>query len=152
MLMLTGSLAGFLQIGTAAGWLAAIVVFLVIEGLVPGLISIWFAFGSLAALIAALLRAPMWLQLLWFFLVSVAALCLTRLLAKKYINSKAQPDMLIGAECVVKEPIDNLMGTGAVSVGGRIWTARTEEDGITAQPGEIMKVIRIEGVKLIVKK
>ena len=52
----------------------------------------------------------------------------------------------------MKEPIDNLMGTGAVSVGGRIWTARTEEDGITAQPGEIMKVIRIEGVKLIVKK
>lgn len=155
LLMLTGSLTGFLQIGTAAGWLAAIVVFLVIEGLVPGLISIWFAFGSLAALIAALLRAPMWLQLLWFFLVSVAALCLTRPLAKKYINSKTQPtnaDMLIGAECVVKEPIDNLMGTGAVSVGGRIWTARTEEDGITAQPGEIMKVIRIEGVKLIVKK
>lgn len=153
MTLLTGPLVGFIQVGTAAGWLAAIVVFLVIEGLVPGLISIWFAFGSLAALIAALLHAPMWLQLLWFFIVSVAALCLTRPLARKYVNSKAQPtnaDMLIGAECVVKEPIDNLRGTGAVSVRGRIWTARTEEDGVTAQPGEIMKVVRIEGVKLIV--
>lgn len=155
LMIFTGPLMGFLQAGTAAGWLAAIVVFLVIEGVVPGLVSIWFAFGSLAALISALLNAPMWLQLLWFFLVSVASLCLTRPLAKKYVNSRVQPtnaDMLIGAECVVEETIDNLHGTGAVSVRGRIWTARMEEDGVTAQPGDVMKVVRIEGVKLIVKK
>lgn len=155
MMILTGSLPSILSAGTAAGWLIAIVVFLVVEGLVPGLVSIWFAFGSLAALIASLLHAPAWLQVLWFFAVSVAALCLTRPLAKKYINSKVQPtnaDMIIGADCVVRETIDNLMGTGAVTVGGKTWTARTEEDGITAQPGDIMKVVRIEGVKLIVRK
>lgn len=155
MTIFTASLTGIFSTGTAAGWLIAIVVFLIIEGIVPGLVSIWFAFGSLAALIASLLHAPFWLQVLWFFIVSVAALCLTRPFARKYVNARAQPtnaDMIIGADCVVKETISNLMGTGAVSAGGKIWTARTEEDGVTAEPGEIMKVVRIEGVKLIVRK
>lgn len=155
MPILASSLSSLFATGTAAVWLVAIVVFLVVEGLVPGLVSIWFAFGALAALIAAMLHAPMWLQVLWFFVVSVAALVITRPLAKKYVNAKVQPtnaDMIIGSECVVKETINNLMGTGAVAVGGKVWTARTEEEGVTAEPGEILKVLRIEGVKLIVTK
>lgn len=149
----SSALFNLISAGTSALWLVAIVVFLVIEGIVPGLVSIWFALGALAALVASLLHAPFWLQILWFFIVSVLALCLTRPLAKKYVNAKVQPtnaDMLIGADCVVKETINNLMGTGAVSVGGKIWTARTLMDGMIVQPGEIMQVIRIEGVKLIV--
>ena len=141
-------------ISSSAWWLAAIVVFLIIEGAVPGLVSIWFALGALAALIASLLHAKLWLQLLWFFAVSVLALCLTRPMAKKFINAKVQPtnaDMLIGEDCIVKEEINNLLGAGAVSVKGKIWTARTEKDGVIAAEGEVMKVLRIEGVKLIVE-
>lgn len=135
-------------------WLIAMVVLLVIEGIVPGLVSIWFAVGALAALIAALVGAPLWLQLLWFVLVSVAALVLTRPLARKYINARVKPtnaDMLIGKDCVVTEEIDNLRGTGAVSVGGKIWTARMAEADGKAARGEVRKVLRIEGVKLIVE-
>ena len=135
-------------------WLIAMIVLLVVEGLVPGLISIWFALGALAALVSALLHAPLWLQIVWFLVVSIAALALTRPLAKKYINSKTQPtnaDMLIGKECVVRESIDNVLGTGAVSVDGKVWTARTECDDIKAQEGSRAVVVRIEGVKLIVK-
>ena len=51
-------------------WLAAMVVFLIIEAATAGLATIWFALGALAALIAAALHAPMWLQLAWFFVVS----------------------------------------------------------------------------------
>ena len=135
-------------------WLIAMIVLLVVEGLVPGLISIWFALGALAALVSALLHAPLWLQIVWFLVVSIAALALTRPLAKKYINSKTQPtnaDMLIGKECVVRENIDNVLGTGAVSVDGKVWTARTESDDTKAQEGSRAVVVRIEGVKLIVK-
>ena len=135
-------------------WLIAMIVLLVVEGVVPGLISIWFALGALAALISALLHAPLWLQIVWFLVVSIAALALTRPLAKKYINSKTQPtnaDMLIGKECVVRESIDNVLGAGAVSVDGKVWTARTENDDIKAPEGSRAVVGRIEGVKLIVK-
>ena len=135
-------------------WLIAMIVLLVVEGVVPGLISIWFALGALAALVSALLHAPLWLQIVWFLVVSIAALALTRPLAKKYINSKTQPtnaDMLIGKECVVRESIDNVLGAGAVSVDGKVWTARTESDDTKAQEGSRAVVVRIEGVKLIVK-
>ena len=136
-------------------WLIAMIVLLIVEAVVPGLVSIWFALGALAALIAAILHAPMWLQLVWFFVVSIAALVLTRPLAKKYVNSRVKPtnaDMILGKECVVTEEIDNIRGTGAVTVGGKVWTARMENDGETAAVGEVLKTLRIEGVKLIVSK
>ena len=135
-------------------WLIAMIVLLVVEGVVPGLISIWFALGALAALVSALLHAPLWLQIVWFLAVSIVALALTRPLAKKYINSKTQPtnaDMLIDKECVVRESIDNVLGAGAVSVDGKVWTARTESDDMKAPEGSRAAVVRIEGVKLIVK-
>ncbi len=137
-----------------AVWLVAMIVLLIIEGIVPGLVSIWFAIGAFAAMISAILGAPLWLQVLWFFAVSILTLCLTRPFAKKYVNSRATPtnaDMLIGKECVVTEAIDNVLGTGAVTVGGKVWTARTEEPDGKAETGKVMTVVRIDGVKLIVK-
>ena len=124
----------YADINMAAVWLIAMVVLLVVEAIVPGLISIWFALGALAALIAAALNAPLWLQVAWFFVVSIAALAVTRPLAKKYVNSRVKPtnaDMILGKECVVTEEIDNVRGTGAVSVGGKIWTARSADGSTT---------------------
>ena len=140
--------------GMAAVWLIAMVVLLIVEAVVPGLVSIWFALGALAALISAILDAPLWLQLVWFFAVSLISLWLTRPLAKKYVNSRATPtnaDMLIGRECIVTEAIDNVLGTGAVSVGGKIWSARTEEPDGKVEAGSVVTVVRIEGVKLIIR-
>ena len=134
-------------------WLIAMIALLVVEAAVPGLISIWFALGALAALISALLGAATWLQVVWFLVVSIVALCFTRPLARKYINSRIVPtnaDMLVGKECIVRERIDTVAGTGAVAVDGKVWSARTAADGMPAEPGDVMRVLRIEGVKLIV--
>ena len=142
------------EFSMTAVWLVAMIVLLIIEGIVPGLVSIWFAIGAFAAMISAILGAPLWLQVLWFFAVSILTLCLTRPFAKKYVNSRATPtnaDMLIGKECVVRESIDNVLGAGAVSVDGKVWTARTENDDIKVPEGSRAVVVRIEGVKLIVK-
>ncbi len=141
--------------GTSMLWLAAAVVLLVIEGLAPGLVSIWFALGAIAAMISAALHAPLWLQIVWFFLVSVVTLLLTRPLAKRVVNARAirtNADMVLGQDCVVTEAIDNVLGTGAVRVGGRVWTARMAEPDGKAPQGSVLRVLRIEGVKLIVEK
>lgn len=141
-------------ISTNTAWLVAMVLLLIIEGIVPGLISIWFALGALAALICSILGAKFWLQLLWFFVVSIAALCLTRPLAKKYLNARTQhtnADAVIGGEGVVLEDINNLLATGSVSVEGKVWTARSE-DGAPVKAGAKVDILRIEGVKLIVKE
>ena len=133
-------------------WVVIMVVFLVVEAATAGLTCIWFAIGALAALIAALFGAPIWRQLVWFFVVSVVTLYFTRPLVLKYVNSRSQPtnaDMVIGKEALVTEAIDNVESAGAVAVGGKVWTARTE-NGEPIEVGSIVTVLRIEGVKLIV--
>ena len=138
---------------TVIFWAVAVVAFVILELATVGLASIWFALGALCALIAALLGAPVWLQIVWFVIVSVATLLLTRPLAKKYINNKTMAtnaDRVIGSKAVVKERIDELAGTGAVLADGKMWSARTA-DGAVAEPGEIVIVQEIRGVKLVVE-
>lgn len=133
-------------------WMTAMVVCIVLELSTVSLTCIWFGLGALAALLASLFHAPVWLQLVWFFVVSILTLAVTRPLVKKFINSKTQPtnaDMVIGQTCIVMEPISNLSETGAVKVGGKVWTARST-DGTVFAPGERVVAVRIEGVKLIV--
>ena len=134
-------------------WVVRMVVFLVVEAATAGLTCIWFAVGSLAALIAALFDAQLWLQIVWFLVISFVTLYFTRPLVKKYVNSRSQPtnaDMVIGKEALVTEDIDNVEATGAVSVGGKVWTARSA-DGGRIKSGAVVSVLRIEGVKLIVE-
>ena len=144
---------GGLIVNMAAVWLVVMILLLIVEAVVPGLISLWFAIGALAALLSAICGAQLWLQVTWFLLVSILTLVLTRPLAKKYINAKIQPtnaDMMIGKECYVTKDIDNILGQGEVTVRGRVWTARSEADSVKIPAGSTASVVRIEGVKLIV--
>ena len=135
-------------------WGGAIVVFLILEAATAGIASIWFALGSLASLICAALNAPLWLQILWFVLVSGGTLYFTRPLAKKYVNQKAQPtnaDMNLGMQGIVTETINNLAALGSVKIGGKLWTARSNTGSVIAE-GTLVVAIAIEGVKLIVQE
>lgn len=141
--------------GTIAFWAAALVVFLIVEAVTAGLVSIWFVFGSLVALICAALGAAVWLQIFWFVIVSVATLVLTRPLVKRYVDSRSvatNADRSIGRAAVVTERIDNLTATGAVKLDGVVWTARSTDDAVAIETGERVTVRAIEGVKLIVER
>ena len=131
-------------------WLIALVVFLVIEAATLGLATIWFAGGALVALIAAMCGAGIVL----FLVVSLVLLFFTRPFAVRFLNKdtlKTNVDRVVGMEGVVTEEISNLAGTGKVSLGGNIWTARTENEGGTIPVDTVVAVLRVEGVKLIVK-
>ena len=135
-------------------WLVSMIVLVIVEAMVPGLVSIWFALGALAALVSALFKAPVWLQIVWFLVVSIAALLLTKPLVKKFQTAKIQPtnaDAVVGKECIVVEDVNNVLGTGAVRIDGKVWTARNENENTESKTGEIKTVVRIEGVKLIIK-
>ncbi|NCB52858.1 MAG: NfeD family protein [Clostridia bacterium] len=133
-------------------WLAALVVLLIFEAVTVGLTAIWFALGSLAALISAAFNAPLWMQFAWFAIISAVTLAFTRPLAVKYLNTKSKAtnaDRLIGMTCIVREDIDNLAGTGAVFIDGKLWTARSVS-GEMIEAGKTVSPVRIEGVKLMV--
>ena len=135
-------------------WLGAAVVFGIVEALTAGLVSIWFVAGSAAALIGAFLGAGLGVQVALFVAVSAAALAVTRPLVRRYTAGKAVPtnlDRVLGDSGKVTETIDNENSSGAVYVDGKTWTARSA-DGSVIPAGTVVEILRMEGVKLFVKK
>ena len=135
-------------------WLISMVALFIIEAVTVNLVTLWFAFGALAALIVSLLGGQMWLQIVVFLAVTIITLIPTRKIAKKYFSKNHhQPtnsDMVIGKDCNVVEDIDNLLSTGAVKCLGKEWSARSE-NGEKIATGETVTAVAIEGVKLIVR-
>lgn len=130
-------------------WIGAMVLFGVVEAATAGLTSIWFVLGSVAGLIAAICDGPVWLQLTLFFVVSIISLAATRPLVKKLMGKNivaTNADRVLGAQARVTEAIDNTLPTGAVYVGGKTWTARSES-GEPIPVGTIVRIGRMEGVK-----
>ena len=121
-------------------WLVVLIVSIGVEVATLGLTSIWFAGGAVVAVIAAALQAPIWLQILLFFAVSLLLLFFTRPVAVRYFNKdrvRTNVESMIGRQAIVTSEIDNLQGIGQVTVGGQEWSARTEKDGLksTARNG-----------------
>lgn len=135
-------------------WLGGVVLFGAVEAATAGLVSIWFAAGAVAGLIAAWLGAGVAVQVVLFAAVSAAALAVTRPLVRRYAAGKAVPtnlDRVLGDTGRVTETIDNARSAGAVYVDGKTWTARSD-DGAVIPQGTTVKILRMEGVKLFVRK
>ena len=124
-------------------WIVLLAVFLIAEILTVGaLVSIWFCFGSGAALICALAGGGVGLQTGLFIGVSLILLLLTRPFIKRFIRpkeSKTNADRIVGFRAIVLEEIDNLHGTGSI-------------DNDILPAGSEVLVERIEGVKAMVRK
>lgn len=136
-------------------WLGLLILFLVIEIATVGLTTIWMAGGALAALFLELAGLNIGWQIGAFLVILFVLLVFTRPFAMKYINShheKTNYEGIIGKVVRITEKVDNLQETGTAVVNGLEWMTRTEKDGETLNPGDLAKVVRISGVKLIVRK
>ena len=133
-------------------WLSLLVVFLIAEASTVMLISLWFAAGSLAALVVCLLGGSFGLQAGVAIVVSVIALTALRPLVRKYFTPKlvkTNVDSVVGAKGLVTIAIDNVAAQGQVKLGAMVWTARSSSGECIAE-GTLIKVDRVEGVKVFV--
>lgn len=133
-------------------WVGLMVFFVIAETNTVALVSLWFALGALAATIAAMFSAPLWLQIALFFGVAAVTLACLRPFLKKYIRPKIVPtnvDAVIGTTGYVTGDIDNLSAQGQVKLGGMEWSARSS-NGTPIPTGTLVRVDRIEGVKVFV--
>ncbi len=135
-------------------WLVILIIAVVVEVLTMGLTTIWFAGGALVAIVATLLHAPIAVQVVLFFIISLLLLFFTRPVAVKYFNKdrvKTNVESLVGKQAIVISEINNIQGIGQVTVGGQQWSARSMNDNIVIPVGAVVNVLSINGVKLIVK-
>ena len=133
-------------------WIAAAVVFAVVEAATAQILTIWFCIGSIGAIIANVLGASLTVQAIVFVAVSLLTLVVARPYLRRFTRTKVQPtnlDMCVGQTALVTEEIDNLAGKGQAKIRGSLWTARSS-DGSVIPAGAQVTVQAIEGVKLIV--
>lgn len=134
-------------------WVALMVVFAIVEAATVNLVSIWFVGGALTALIVQLLGGSIWLQLALFLVTAGVLLAGLRPFVRRYVaprRTATNADMVLGREAFVLETVDNLHGTGALKLDGKVWTARSATDAVLPE-GMLVKVVKLEGVKLYVE-
>ena len=140
-----------ITLGMAAIWIAAAVVFIIIEVCTLGLATIWFAGGAFVAAISTLFTSNVIVQIVIFFAVSIALLYLTKPMRLKLRIGKERTNVeaVVGKAGFVMEPISPA-AFGQVKVDGVTWTARSEDLSSVIDAGTEVTVTGVEGVKLIV--
>jgi len=133
-------------------WMAAALIFLIIELMTPTLIYICFVVGSVVAGIYSYFypEAYYW-QIGIFVVISVILLPLTRRFAKKITRTPPElsnVDRMIGQTALVVNEIDPDNG-GKVRFEGEIWMAVAEEK-IEAQAK--VEIVSVSGTRVKVKK
>lgn len=130
-------------------WLAAALVFLMVEIFAPGFIFACFVAGSIAAAGVSLVTDSYIVQGVVFAVVSLVLIPLTRPLAQKITRPSpvsSNVDALIGKTGFVIKDISEI--EGQVNVDGQVWQARC--DG-KIQTGQKVRVLAVEGAKMRVE-
>jgi membrane protein implicated in regulation of membrane protease activity len=134
-------------------WIGIAVGFVLIEAATMGLTTIWFAIGAAVTAIAVLLDAGPRTQIVIFLAVSVLMMIFTRPVAIRRLRlgrEKNVTEQMAGRSGVVTKAVDSF-GAGRVKVGGVSWAAVAEDPALEIEKGAVVAVIRIEGVKLVVR-
>jgi len=135
-------------------WLGIAVVLAVIEVATSQLVTLWFVIGAAVTAVcsATFLKGQLLWQIILFVVVSAVTLILTRPLVKKLKANEhvsTNSDRNIGKTAIVTSDIDPELGIGQVRVGSEKWSAKSS-DGAKIAEGKNVKVVGIEGVKLVV--
>ena len=133
-------------------WFFLMILFAGVEAATMGLTTIWFAVGALAAMICSLVGVPLVVQIVVFTLVSLIMLIFTRRILVERLHTgreKTNVETMAGRTGLVIEDVSAFQG-GRVKVAGQEWAARLLNGDESLIIGTKVKVIKVEGVTLIV--
>ena len=136
-------------------WLVLTIIFAIIEAATLGLTTIWCAIGSFVAMILDLIGMSSSVQLIVFIVVSVVFFIVCMIWIKPQLDKKqtlqfkpTNADRVLGQEGIVVKAIDPMEAVGQVKVLGQLWSAKAD---MNIPEGTKIKVLRMEGVKLVVE-
>lgn len=133
-------------------WLGSAVVLGIGEMVTVGMFMLPFAIGAAVACILAFFNIAVWIQLLAFLVVSIAALWGLR----RFATRESEPTHAVGAKRyvgatgTVVEPVDRLAGAGRVRVETELWRATTDLDAVIPAGAEV-RVVNVRGARLVVE-
>ena len=133
-------------------WLIAAAVFFIIEVATVGFLIFWLGIGALFAMITSFLTDNILIQTGVFVIVSAILIPITKPFVDKYLVRKTIPTntySVLNKIGIVTKEITSPDGVGLVKIDGEVWSAKSDND-TQINKGTEVKVLRIDGVKLIV--
>ena len=135
-------------------WIILAVVLVFAEIATVQLVSVWFVVGALCAALTSVFTDSLVIQIVVFVFVSLVTLIATRPLVKKlrvnHTKLITNADSVIGQTGVMLDDLLDLQSVGQAKVGGKVWSVKT--DMLPLKKGDTVRVLAIEGVKLMVRK
>jgi membrane protein implicated in regulation of membrane protease activity len=132
-------------------WLVLVIVLSFVEIATVSLVSIWFVASGIVAMILSFFIEDTAIITTIFILLGIFLLVISRPIVNKLRskdNEKTNLDRTIGETAIVTEDIKKNV-VGEVKVDGKRWSAVSKEKCLK---GDTVKVLKIDGVKLIVEK
>lgn len=135
-------------------WIVLAVLMAGVEAFTVQLVSVWFVIGALCAAVTTIFTPSIPIQAAVFLIVSVAALVITKPIVKKLKKNKTiistNSDRYIGQIGELLSELETPQSVGQAKVLSKIWSVRSDDAPL--ETGSKVKVLSIEGVKLIVEK
>lgn len=147
------TLIDFIIDNSPIAWVIAAIILAIIEAATMGLTTIWFAIGAVCAALVAVFGGSALLQLVVFFLISILTMIFTRPVAIKKLKigkEKNVIDDMEGKIGLVIETIEPFKG-GRVHFNSLDWAAVGRNPDMRIEKGEEVRVVKVEGVKIIVE-
>ena len=136
-------------------WLIVACAFAILEMVTAGFMVLWLSVAALVALLFSLIFPEAFAaQIIIWGVLSVVLLLFTKKFADK-VNPAPVPTnvySVIGKKANVIVEINGEKSTGQVKVDGDVWSAKTEEFNAIIPVGSVVEILRVDGVKLVVKK
>ena len=135
-------------------WLIASAIMFILEIFTISFLLFFPALGAFLAFLCAIFGASIQVQIITFVISSILLIAFIRPIVTKFFKAKdvaMNSESVIGKNAVVIKEIDNLHGKGQVKVAGELWSAVSSTDE-NIEEGSTLIILKIEGVKLIVKK
>ena len=132
-------------------WLVLVIILSFVEIATVSLVSIWFVASGIVAMILSFFIEDTAIITTIFILLGIFLLVISRPIVNKLRskdNEKTNLDRIIGEAAIVTEDIKKNV-VGEVKVDGKRWSAVSKEKCLK---GDTVKVLKIDGVKLIVEK
>jgi membrane protein implicated in regulation of membrane protease activity len=131
-------------------WLIAAVILILAELFTGTFVLLMLGTGALAASAAGLAGAPGWVMVLVFAVVSALSLWLLRpWINRRFSKGKEMGLSVIeGSDVLVVERVDR--EHGMVKIEGELWRARPYDVGQTYEPGERVRVVKVDGATALV--
>ncbi|MCR4880245.1 MAG: NfeD family protein [Bacilli bacterium] len=135
-------------------WLAIFVIAIILEASTTELVSIFFAIGSVIALIISFIpNAAWWIQLIVFVVISGVSILGLRPIMKKYLvkeKRNTNVDEFIGQKVTLLD--ENNDGIYEAKVNGLIWRVINVDEEEKLNKGEKVEIVAIKGNKLVARK